>query len=108
VEIARSVALVTGGNRGSGAPLCAALAERGAAKVYAGARDAATVTTPGVEAVRLDITSPADIAAAVAHCGHVTLLINNAGIGTGPACSPRTPCRNSSESSTRTSSGLWR
>jgi NAD(P)-dependent dehydrogenase (short-subunit alcohol dehydrogenase family) len=83
VEVAGSVALVTGGNRGFGASLCAALLERGAAKVYAGARDVSTVTTPGVEAVRLDITSPAHIEAAVAHCSDVTLLINNAGIGTG-------------------------
>ena len=37
----------------------------------------------GVEAIQLDITSPADIAAAAAHCGDVTLLVNNAGIGTG-------------------------
>ena len=83
MDVAGSVALVTGGNRGFGASLCAALVERGAAKVYAGARDPATVTTPGVEAVRLDITSPTDVATAVARCGDVTLLINNAGIGTG-------------------------
>jgi NAD(P)-dependent dehydrogenase (short-subunit alcohol dehydrogenase family) len=83
VDVAGSVALVTGGNRGFGAALCAALLERGAAKVYAGARDPATVTTPGVEAVRLDITSPDDVAAAAARCADVTLLINNAGIGTG-------------------------
>ncbi len=83
MEIAGSVALVTGGNRGFGASLCAALLDRGAAKVYAGARDVTTVTVPGVEAVCLDITSPGDIAAAVAACGDVTLLINNAGIGTG-------------------------
>ena len=37
----------------------------------------------GVEAIQLDITSADDIAAAAAHCGDVTLLINNAGIGTG-------------------------
>jgi NAD(P)-dependent dehydrogenase (short-subunit alcohol dehydrogenase family) len=83
VDVAGSVALVTGGNRGFGASLCASLVERGATKVYAGARDVSTVTTPGVEAVQLDITSPADVEAAVAHCGDVTLLINNAGIGTG-------------------------
>jgi NAD(P)-dependent dehydrogenase (short-subunit alcohol dehydrogenase family) len=83
VEVPGSVALVTGGNRGFGASLCAALVERGATKVYAAARDVSTVTTPGVEAVPLDITSPADVEAAVAHCRDVTLLINNAGIGTG-------------------------
>jgi NAD(P)-dependent dehydrogenase (short-subunit alcohol dehydrogenase family) len=42
----------------------------------------------GVEAIQLDITSADDIAAAAAQCGDVTLLVNNAGIGTGtPALS---------------------
>ena len=83
MDVAGSVALVTGGNRGFGAALCAALVERGATKVYAGARDVSSVRTPGVEAVPLDITSPTDVEAAVARCGDVTLLVNNAGIGTG-------------------------
>jgi NAD(P)-dependent dehydrogenase (short-subunit alcohol dehydrogenase family) len=83
VDVAGAVALVTGGNRGFGASLCAALLERGAKKVYAGVRDVTTVRTDGVEAVQLDITSEADIVAAVERCGDVTLLINNAGIGTG-------------------------
>ena len=83
MDVAGSVALVTGGNRGFGASLCAALLERGAAKVYAGSRDVSAVRITGVEAVQLDITSEADIEAAVRTCGDVTLLINNAGIGTG-------------------------
>lgn len=78
-----SVALVTGANRGLGKSFCAALLARGAAKVYAGARDPDAVTMDGVEPIRLDITSPDDVAAAAASCGDVTLLINNAGIGTG-------------------------
>ena len=83
MDVAGSIALVTGANRGFGASLCAALLERGAAKVYAGARDVSSVTMDGVEAVQLDITSTGDIDAAVQRCGDVTLLINNAGIGTG-------------------------
>jgi NAD(P)-dependent dehydrogenase (short-subunit alcohol dehydrogenase family) len=83
MDVAGSVALVTGGNRGFGASLCAALLERGAARVYAGVRDVSSVTVGGVEAVGLDITTPADVEAAVERCGDVTLLINNAGIGTG-------------------------
>ena len=83
MDVAGSVALVTGGNRGFGASLCAALLERGASKVYAGARDVSSVHADGVEAVQLDITSETDVAAAVQRCGDVTLLINNAGIGTG-------------------------
>jgi NAD(P)-dependent dehydrogenase (short-subunit alcohol dehydrogenase family) len=83
MNIDGSVALVTGANRGFGAALCRALLERGATKVYAGARDPATVTTPGVVPVQLDITSQTDIAAAAERCGDVTLLVNNAGITTG-------------------------
>ncbi|MEO8540231.1 MAG: SDR family oxidoreductase [bacterium] len=80
MEIAGSVALVTGANRGLGASFCRALLERGAAKVYAGARDPESVTMAGVIPVKLDITSAADIAEAVERCGDTTLLINNAGI----------------------------
>ena len=83
MNVAGSVALVTGANRGFGASLCAALLDRGAAKVYAGARDVGSVTMPGVEAIQLDVTCADDIAAAAAMCGDVTLLVNNAGIGTG-------------------------
>jgi NAD(P)-dependent dehydrogenase (short-subunit alcohol dehydrogenase family) len=83
MDVEGSVALVTGGNRGFGASLCAALLERGAAKVYAGSRDVSAVQMAGVEPIKLDITSADDIEAAVDRCGDVTLLINNAGIGTG-------------------------
>ena len=43
------------------------------------------MTTDGVVPVQLDVTSATDIAAAAASCGDVTLLVNNAGIGTGTA-----------------------
>ena len=81
MKIQNAVALVTGANRGIGLAFTRELLARGARKVYAGARDPASVTQPGVEAIRLDVTNPADIAAAVARAGDVTLLINNAGIG---------------------------
>lgn len=80
VNIAGSVALVTGANRGLGAAFCRALLDQGASKVYAGARNPDTVDIPGVIPVRLDITNPVDIAAAVSQCGDTTLLVNNAGI----------------------------
>jgi hypothetical protein len=59
------------------------LLDQGASKVYAGARDPDTIKVAGVIPVRLDITSPADVAAAVAQCGDTTLVVNNAGILTG-------------------------
>jgi len=82
MDIEGSVALVTGANRGLGSALARLLVERGAAKVYAAARNPDTVTLDGVIPVRLDITSAADIAASAERCDDVTLLINNAGIST--------------------------
>ena len=55
------------------------LLARGAAKVYAGARTPAEADVPGAEVVQLDITDPAQVAAAAEQCGDVTLLVNNAG-----------------------------
>lgn len=83
MKIANSVALVTGSNRGLGRQFARQLLERGAAKVYATARDAGAVDLPGVEALPLDITDAASVAAAATAAGDVTLLVNNAGIITG-------------------------
>lgn len=82
MNVAGSVALVTGANRGLGAAFCRALLEHGAAKVYAGARDPESIQIEGVIPVQLDITSPEQVAAAAALCSDVTLLVNNAGIST--------------------------
>lgn len=80
MHIKNSVALVTGANRGLGLAFVQALLAGGARKVYAAARDPSSIQIPGVEAIRLDVTSAADIAAAARQCGDVTLLINNAGV----------------------------
>ncbi len=80
MRIAGAVALVTGANRGLGRAFVQALRARGAAKIYAAARDPATIGEPGVEKLRLDITRPDQVAAAAAHCADATLLINNAGV----------------------------
>ena len=83
MDIVGSVALVTGANRGLGREFVEQLRERGAKKVYAAARDVATVTTPGVVPVALDLLDPAGIERAARQAGDVTLLVNNAGISTG-------------------------
>jgi NAD(P)-dependent dehydrogenase (short-subunit alcohol dehydrogenase family) len=80
VKIQNSVALVTGANRGLGLAFTQALLAGGARKVYAAARDAASVKQPGVQPVRLDVTDPNQISAAAVELGDVTLVINNAGI----------------------------
>jgi NAD(P)-dependent dehydrogenase (short-subunit alcohol dehydrogenase family) len=83
MDIASSVALVTGANRGLGRAFAQALVERGAKKVYATARRPESVDLDGVEVLPLDVTDPASIAAAAAAAPDVTLLVNNAGISTG-------------------------
>ena len=83
MNIAGSVVLVTGANRGLGESFVRALLDRGAAKVYAGARDVASVTVEGAVPVRLDIDDAAKVAATAEQLSDVTLVINNAGISTG-------------------------
>ncbi|MCL2731274.1 MAG: SDR family oxidoreductase [Actinomycetia bacterium] len=83
MKINGSTALVSGGNRGIGEQFVKALLDRGAAKVYAAARDPRKVTVPGAIPLRLDITDPDAVRAAAEQAGDVTLLINNAGITTG-------------------------
>lgn len=80
MKIENSVVLVTGANRGIGLAFAQALLARGARKVYAAARNPASVTQPGVTPLQLDVTNPDDIAAAVKQASDVTLVINNAGI----------------------------
>ena len=80
MKIAGCIALVTGANRGLGRAYVEALLGAGAAKVYGGARDPASITDPRVTPIRLDVTDPDQVAAAAALCADVTLLINNAGI----------------------------
>jgi NAD(P)-dependent dehydrogenase (short-subunit alcohol dehydrogenase family) len=80
MHIKDSVVLITGANRGLGLALAKAALAGGARKVYGAARDAGSVTLPGVIPVRLDVTKDADIATLARELGDVTILVNNAGI----------------------------
>ncbi|GAA3456139.1 SDR family oxidoreductase [Dactylosporangium matsuzakiense] len=83
MQINGSVALVTGANRGLGRHFVKHLLDRGAKKVYATARNPQKIDIPGVLRLPLDVTDPAQVAAAAAAAPDVTLLVNNAGISTG-------------------------
>src|SRR3954465_2552738 len=83
MDIEGSIALVTGANRGLGRAFTRLLLEHGAAHVYAGVRDPASVTDGDVTPIELDVTSMSTIEAAAVRCSDVTLVINNAGISTG-------------------------
>ena len=80
MKLDNAVVFITGANRGIGLAFAREALARGARKVYAGARNPASVKLAGVEPIQLDVTNPAEVDAAAARCGDVTLLINNAGI----------------------------
>jgi NAD(P)-dependent dehydrogenase (short-subunit alcohol dehydrogenase family) len=87
---AQQLALVTGANRGIGKGFVDELLARGAQRVYACARDPASLAPllaahgDRVVPVALDVTRPEQIAAAVTAAPDVSLLINNAGIAGAP------------------------
>jgi NAD(P)-dependent dehydrogenase (short-subunit alcohol dehydrogenase family) len=79
--IKESVVLITGASGAIAQALMAELLARGAAKIYAAARDTSGLAASDrVVPLKLDVTSDADVAAAAATASDVTLLINNAGI----------------------------
>ena len=85
MRLTDSVALVTGANRGLGARLVTELLAAGARRVYATARDTATfaddvAADPRVRVLALDVTDDANVRAAAAVAGDVTVLVNNAGV----------------------------
>lgn len=85
-QVQGSVVFITGANRGIGKALVGKAIERGAKKVYASARDVATLEEAiGFDAhrvlpVTLDVTQPEQIEAAALKAKDTQILINNAGI----------------------------
>jgi NAD(P)-dependent dehydrogenase (short-subunit alcohol dehydrogenase family) len=76
-----SVVLVTGAAGAIAQALIAELKARGAAKIYATARDVFALTAlDGIVPVKMDVTSDDDVAKAAGQFGDVAVLINNAGI----------------------------
>lgn len=76
--------LVTGANRGLGREFVEQLLSRGVAKVYAAARNPATIAgdDPRVVALELDVTDPDSVARAAEAAHDVDVVVNNAGIST--------------------------
>ncbi|MGW4212250.1 SDR family oxidoreductase [Lentzea sp. NPDC004789] len=79
MDIDGAVVLVTGANRGLGRAFAREFVKLGA-KVYAGARNPASVVDEGVVPVQLDVTDDASVAAAAEELGDVSIVINNAGV----------------------------
>jgi NAD(P)-dependent dehydrogenase (short-subunit alcohol dehydrogenase family) len=88
MRIKESIALVSGANRGIGRAFVEVLLEMGATRVYATARDVATLEPVArldrarVRTLTLDVKKPGDARAAAAAASDVSLLINNAAVAT--------------------------
>jgi NAD(P)-dependent dehydrogenase (short-subunit alcohol dehydrogenase family) len=81
MTIADKAVLVTGANRGIGQALVQEALRRGAKRVYAGTRQPLAHVDGRITPLALDVTSAAQIQAAVERVGSLDLLINNAGLG---------------------------
>jgi NAD(P)-dependent dehydrogenase (short-subunit alcohol dehydrogenase family) len=76
-----SVVLITGASGAIAQALIAGLTARGAAKIYAAARDiSGLVASDHLVPIKMDVSSDDDVKKAAAMAADVTLLINNAGI----------------------------
>ena len=80
------VALVSGSNRGIGKAITIALLERGAKKVYAGARDPSSLAELKAQygnrivPIALDVTDEQSIAEVAKIATDIEILVNNAGV----------------------------
>jgi NAD(P)-dependent dehydrogenase (short-subunit alcohol dehydrogenase family) len=78
--IAGRTVLVTGANRGLGQALVDEALRRGAARVYAGARQPSAHLDERVTPIPMDVTNPPQIQAAAKRVESLDILINNAGV----------------------------
>lgn len=80
-SIKGSVVFITGATGGIGQALVSSLIERGAARIYAAARNVSALSaSPALVPVTLDVTSDEEVVRAARAANDVTLLINNAGV----------------------------
>ncbi|MCA1452644.1 SDR family oxidoreductase [Bradyrhizobium sp. BRP22] len=76
-----SVVFITGATGAIAQALIAELKARGAAKIYAAARDiSALAVSDDLLPIKMDVASDEDVARAASRASGVTLLINNAGV----------------------------
>ena len=80
MTVADKTVLVTGANRGIGAALVEEALNRGAKRVYAGARQPLTHGDGRVTPLILDVTNAAKLQRAVDEVDSLDVLINNAGV----------------------------
>ena len=86
MKLEKTVAFVTGANRGLGEEFVCQLLKAGVGKVYAAAREPEKLSAlvasdkSRVIPIRLDITDPEQVRAAAKKASEVQLLINNAGV----------------------------
>jgi NAD(P)-dependent dehydrogenase (short-subunit alcohol dehydrogenase family) len=87
MKIKDAVAIITGANGGLGKHYVEGLRSKGAAKIYAAARNPDTLTAlvasdpSTIIPLALDITDEQSVKQAASICQDVTILINNAGVG---------------------------
>jgi NAD(P)-dependent dehydrogenase (short-subunit alcohol dehydrogenase family) len=80
MNIFRSIAMVTGADRGLGRVFARELVSRGADKVYGDSRNPASVTEPDVTPIALDVTDSDRIIEIAQECQDMNVLANNAGL----------------------------
>ena len=86
VDPAGKIAFISGSNRGIGKAITIELLERGAEKVYAGARNVSTLDNlkqqygDRLVPIQLDVTDTNSIAKAASQVEDLDILVNNAGV----------------------------